>query len=88
MRYFDVILLSDVISSIGPKISDCDTNVLSTILWLTCMKMFERPNKSAEYSIVVNLNKNVRATKHFASSVQFFAAKVDKLLGRPNKKWF
>jgi len=25
MRYFDVIILSDVISSIGPKISDCDT---------------------------------------------------------------
>jgi len=25
MRYFDVILLSDVISSIGPKISDADT---------------------------------------------------------------
>jgi len=27
MFYFDVILLSDVISSIGPKISDADTNV-------------------------------------------------------------
>ena len=26
MRYFDVILRSGVISSIGPKISDCDTN--------------------------------------------------------------
>jgi len=26
MCYFDVILLSDVISSIGPKISDADTN--------------------------------------------------------------
>jgi len=25
MCYFDVILLSDVISSIGPKISDADT---------------------------------------------------------------
>jgi len=27
MRYFDVIFLSDVNSSIGPKISDADTNV-------------------------------------------------------------
>jgi len=27
MCYFDVILLSDVISSIGPKISDADTNI-------------------------------------------------------------
>ena len=27
MCYFDVILLSDVISSIGPKISDADTYV-------------------------------------------------------------
>jgi len=24
MRYFDVIFLSDIISSIGPKFSDCD----------------------------------------------------------------
>ena len=28
MCYFDVILLSDVISSIGPKISDADTFIL------------------------------------------------------------
>ena len=34
------------------------------------------------------LNKNVRTNKHFASSVQYFASEVDKLLVRPNKKWF
>ena len=28
MCYFDVILLSDVISSIGPKISDADTLIV------------------------------------------------------------
>jgi len=50
------------------------------------MKMCERPIKSAEYSIVENLNKNGRTTKHFASIVQYFVAKVDALLGRPNKK--
>jgi len=27
MCYFDVVLLSDVISSIGPKVSDADTYV-------------------------------------------------------------
>jgi len=33
MFYFDVILLSDVISSIGPKISDADTYIsLPTII--------------------------------------------------------
>ena len=32
MCYFDVILLSDVISSIGPKISDADTYVNSCVI--------------------------------------------------------
>jgi len=29
MCYFDVILLSDVISSIGPKLSDADTFIIA-----------------------------------------------------------
>ena len=31
MRYFDVIFMSDVISFIGPKITDCDTYVMLTL---------------------------------------------------------
>jgi len=43
MCYFDVILLSDVISSIGPKISDADTYVLQfaeDLLWCIFMSLF------------------------------------------------
>jgi len=48
--------------------------------------MFEGPIKSAEYSIAENLNKNGGTTKHFASIVQYFVAKMDALLGSPNNE--
>jgi len=35
--YFDVNLLSDVISSIGPKISDCDTYVSTVYRGMKCV---------------------------------------------------
>jgi len=59
MCYFEVILLSDVISSIGPKISDADTNVHSIILWQTCIKMLGRSNKCSEYYPMTDLYKNI-----------------------------
>jgi len=35
MCYFDVILLSDVMSSIGPKISDADTYINIILYWVS-----------------------------------------------------
>jgi len=48
ISYFDVILLSDVISSIGPKLSDCDTYV-STVY---------RGMKFVHYSYIIGVKIN------------------------------
>jgi len=55
MRYFDVMLLNDVILSIEPNISDCDTYIyLPSYKTLLCGRFSHLPQQRLCYFFIIN----------------------------------